>query len=127
MPDVGRVLRGVSETGTAVDATSSTLDPITTDNVEMGAALAGTWGHLGATYFASEADFGSRLVPNGDGIFQVRREPTRTSGWELADASTRPPASPSAPGSRSSMAGSTATTTAPSSRTSGPPTSARAG
>ncbi len=82
MPDVGRVLRGVSEEGTAVDDVLA-LDPIRTDNLETGAALAATWGRLGATYFVSESDFGSRLVPNEDGIFQVRREPTRTSGWEL--------------------------------------------
>lgn len=82
MPDVGRVLRGVSEPGTAV-ADFLDLQPIETDNVEVGA----TWGtartHLGVTWFQSEADFGSRLVPNADGIFQVRREPTRTRGWEV--------------------------------------------
>ncbi len=82
MPDVGRVLRGVSEEGTSVDDVLA-LDPIRTDNVEAGVALAASWGRLGATYFVSESDFGSRLVPNEDGIFQVRREPTRTNGWEL--------------------------------------------
>lgn len=82
MPDVGRVLRGVAEEGTAVDDFLA-LDPVQTDNLEFGGAYAATWGLLGATYFVSESDFGSRLVPNEDGIFQVRREPTRTSGWEL--------------------------------------------
>ena len=82
MPDVGRVLRGVSAEGGAVDQLLA-LDPISTDNLEGGVAYAAPWGQLGATYFVSESDFGSRLVPNADGIFQVRREPTRTSGWEF--------------------------------------------
>lgn len=82
MPDVGRVLRGVSEPGTTVDDLLA-LDPISTDNLEAGATFGATWGEVGATYFVSESDFGSRLVPNADGIFQVRREPTRTRGWEF--------------------------------------------
>lgn len=82
MPDVGRVLRGISEEGTAVEDFLA-LDPITTDNLEFGSTFAAPWGRVGVTYFASESDFGSRLVPNADGIFQVRREPTKTSGWEL--------------------------------------------
>ena len=82
MPDVGRVLRGVGDDGVAVDGLLA-LDPITTDNLEAGAAYAAPWGGASATYFVSESDFGARLVPNDDGIFGVRREPTRTSGWEL--------------------------------------------
>jgi iron complex outermembrane receptor protein len=82
MPDVGRVLRGVSKEGTAVDDFLE-LTPIKTDNLEAGGSIGGARGSLGATYFESKSDLGSRLVPNADGIFQVRREPTRTSGWEL--------------------------------------------
>lgn len=82
MPDVGRVLRGISQPGTAVEDFLD-LQPIKTDNLEIGT----TWGTemalVGATYFESEADFGSRLVPNADGIFQVTRQPTFTSGWEF--------------------------------------------
>ncbi|HET7322417.1 MAG TPA: TonB-dependent receptor [Longimicrobiaceae bacterium] len=82
MPDVGRVLRGISQEGLAVDDFLD-LTPIKTDNVEVGGAYATAWSRIGVTYFESESDFGSRLVPNSDGIFQVRREPTRTKGWEL--------------------------------------------
>jgi iron complex outermembrane receptor protein len=82
MPDVGRVLRGISTEGTAVDDFLD-LQPIKTDNREVGATLGNAWGRLGATYFQSASDNGSRLVPNSDGIFQVRREPTQTSGWEV--------------------------------------------
>ena len=82
MPDVGRVLRGVSEEGTSVESFLS-LEPVETDNVELGTAWGTSRSHLGVTWFRSESELGSRLVPNADGIFQVRREPTRTSGWEL--------------------------------------------
>jgi iron complex outermembrane receptor protein len=82
MPDVGRVLRGISQPGTAV-GNFLDLAPIKTDNVEVGGAYATTWSRIGVTYFESASDMGSRLVPNADGIFQVRREPTQTKGWEL--------------------------------------------
>lgn len=82
MPDVGRVLRGVTEEGTAV-ADFLDLQPIKTNNREIGASLGTARGQVGATYFESDAEFGSRLVPNADGIFRVRREPTETKGWEL--------------------------------------------
>lgn len=83
MPDVGRVLRGVSTEGTAVEEFLD-LSPITTDNREAGATFATAWGRLGATVFESESELGSRLVANADGIFQVLREPVRTSGWEVS-------------------------------------------
>ena len=83
MPDVGRVLRGVSQEGTAVEDFLD-LSPIETDNREVGAAFATAWGRIGATWFESESELGSRLVANSDGIFQVVREPVRTSGWELS-------------------------------------------
>jgi len=83
MPDVGRVLRGISTEGTAV-AEFLDLEPIITDNLEFGGAYTAGMGELQVTYFESEAGLGSRLVPNEDDIFQVRRQPTRTEGWEIA-------------------------------------------
>jgi len=82
MPDVGRVLRGIKREGTAVDDFLD-LAPIKTDNVEVGGAFATARARVGLTYFESDSDMGSRLVPNADGIFQVLREPVRTRGWEL--------------------------------------------
>lgn len=82
MPDVGRVLRGISEHGTSVEQFLN-LTPIKTDNIEAGAAVASAWGRLGATWFVSTAELGSRLVANADGFFEVVREPTETSGWEF--------------------------------------------
>ena len=82
MPDVGRVLRGISEEGTAVGDFLA-LQPVKTDNIEFGGTFGTSRALVGATWFQSASDFGSRLVPNADGIFQVMREPTRTHGWEL--------------------------------------------
>lgn len=82
MPDVGRVLRGISVEGTAVEDFLA-LQPVKTDNLEFGGTYGTAWSSVGVTYFESETDLGSRLVPNVDGIFQVLRQPTTTSGWEL--------------------------------------------
>jgi len=83
MPDVGRVLRGISEPGLSAESFLD-LEPITTDNLEFGAAYETGPGALSVTYFQSTSGLGSRLVPNADGIFEVRRQPTETSGWEIA-------------------------------------------
>jgi iron complex outermembrane receptor protein len=82
MPDVGRVLRGVSQPGTSVEDFLD-LQPVETDNLEVGGTWSSEEARVGITWFRSESELGSRLVPNADGIFQVRREPTRTQGWEL--------------------------------------------
>jgi iron complex outermembrane receptor protein len=82
MPDVGRVLRGITEPGTAVEDFLD-LEPVLTDNVEVGGSYGTERARVGATWFQSESALGSRLVANDDGIFQVRREPTRTHGWEV--------------------------------------------
>lgn len=82
MPDVGRVLRGIKEHGTAVEDFLA-IEPVATDNTEVGGTYGTSRASIGVSYFESESDFGSRLVPNADGIFQVRREPTRTHGWEF--------------------------------------------
>jgi len=82
MPDVGRVLRGVSEPDTEVDDFLD-LQPIETDNLEFGATHSTERTRFGFAWFQSESDFGSRLVANPDGIFQVTREPTRTRGMEF--------------------------------------------
>ncbi|MEM6325636.1 MAG: TonB-dependent receptor [Bacteroidota bacterium] len=82
MPDVGRVLRGVNVPGVTIDNLLA-ISPVLTDNYEAGASVGSDLGSFGVTAFLSESDFGARLVANEDGIFEVRREPTRTSGFEL--------------------------------------------
>lgn len=83
MPDVGRVLRGVSEPGSDVDSLLN-LDPIVTDNIEVGMEYDNDRFGAKLAWFESDSDFGSRLVLNDDGIFDLNREKTETSGYELA-------------------------------------------
>jgi iron complex outermembrane receptor protein len=83
MPDVGRVLRAVAVPNTDVD-TLLTLEPIVTDNIEVGIEY--DIDRFGAKFawYESDSDYGSRLSLNSDGIYDVNREKTETSGWELS-------------------------------------------
>lgn len=83
MPDVGRVLRAVSAPGTDVD-TLLNLDPIVTDNIELGIEYNAERFGTKFAWYESDSDFGARLSLNSDGIFDLNREKTETSGWELS-------------------------------------------
>lgn len=82
MPDVGRVLRGISQPGQSVDSFLD-LQPIVTDNREIG--LRFNHGPFDAeiSYFESDSDLGSRLE-NVGGFYQVRRERTEIDGVEAS-------------------------------------------
>lgn len=82
MPDVGRVLRAIKTPGLRVDDFLD-LQPIVTDNREVGLRL--NHGPVDAelSYFQSDADLGSRLVSVG-GIYEVRRERTEINGIEAS-------------------------------------------
>ncbi|MEM7730690.1 MAG: TonB-dependent receptor [Pseudomonadota bacterium] len=82
MPDVGRVLRAVRTPGQSVDTLLS-VEPIVADNLEFGAEFERGPFRFEGSYFESTSDFGQRLVANAAGIFEVRREPTEISGFEL--------------------------------------------
>ncbi|KHO63628.1 TonB-dependent receptor [Pseudomonas flexibilis] len=90
MPDVGRVLRGISQPGQRVDSFLD-LQPVVTDNREVGLRLSGQAVDFEISYFESDSDLGSRLERVG-GVFQVRRERTEiagveaTAGWQVSDA-----------------------------------------
>jgi iron complex outermembrane receptor protein len=83
MPDVGRVLRGINQPGQSV---SSFLDlqPIVTDNYEIGLRKSGNGFTGSVSLFFSDSDLGSRLSADADGIFSVNREKTETFGIELS-------------------------------------------
>jgi iron complex outermembrane receptor protein len=83
MPDVGRVLRGVSQPGMNVESLLN-LAPLVTENIEFGAEYNGARGGVQFAWFESTSDFGIRLVPDADGIFSVNREETEIDGWELS-------------------------------------------
>jgi iron complex outermembrane receptor protein len=83
MPDVGRVLRAVNTPNQSVESLVN-IDPIVADNTEIGVSFERGGFRANASYFWSESDFGQRLFANAAGIFEVRREPTEISGFELS-------------------------------------------
>jgi iron complex outermembrane receptor protein len=80
MPDVGRVLRGISEPGQDVDNFLD-LQPILTDNREVGIRINWQPVDFEISYYESDSDLGSRLENIG-GTYFVRREKTEISGVE---------------------------------------------
>jgi iron complex outermembrane recepter protein len=87
--DVGRILRGITQTGVDVDNYLA-LEPVISNNREVG--LEWTRGALDASvsYFWSSSDLGSLLVLGLDGIFSVARQPIEIEGLE-ASATWRTP------------------------------------
>jgi iron complex outermembrane receptor protein len=87
MPDVGRVLRGINQPNQSVDDFLD-LQPIVTDNREVGLRLNWDKVDMEISYFESHSDLGSRLESVG-GVYQVRRERTEidgieaTAGWQI--------------------------------------------
>lgn len=82
MPDVGRVLRGVSDPGQDVD-TLLTLQPIVTDNREVGARFDWQTYSLEISYYESNSDYGERLT-EVNGTWVGSREKTEISGVEIS-------------------------------------------
>ena len=81
MADVGRVLRGINLPNQDVD-TFLDLEPVVSDNAEVGVEYRGERIELSAAVFRSEAERGSLLVSSG-GVFEVQRRATRIDGLEL--------------------------------------------
>ncbi|MDX1252017.1 MAG: TonB-dependent receptor [Gammaproteobacteria bacterium] len=81
LPNVGRVLRGVNTNGQSVENLIN-LQPVLTDNKEVGLAWRGTRGAAGLSYYESSSDLGStiRVV---DGVSRLERLPVNIKGWEL--------------------------------------------
>lgn len=90
MPDVGRVLRGIGTPNTRVDSFLD-LQPVVTENREIGLRLKQGPFDAEISYYESDADLGSRLDSVG-GVYQIRRERTEidgvefTGGWQVNDA-----------------------------------------
>lgn len=82
MPDVGRVLRGINTPGQTVESFLD-LQPILTDNAEVGLEYNNDSFNGQISFYTSESDFGQRLQPDSDGIFSVEREQTEIDGIEL--------------------------------------------
>lgn len=83
LPDVGRVLRGVNKEDQTVSNLVD-LQPIITDNKEVGLAWRGNRGSFSVSYYDSRSDIGSRLHIDSNGIGHVKRVPVIVKGWEFA-------------------------------------------
>lgn len=81
VPDVGRITRAVNRDGVDIDDFLD-IDPIVSDNRELGVEL--TRGPLtaGATYFWSTSKKGQNLVLVG-GVYEVQRQRVEIEGLEL--------------------------------------------
>ena len=82
MADVGRVLRGINVPNQSVE-TFLDLEPIITDNTEIGAEYTNRNFQTQLSYYQSDSDFGQRLEADANGIYSVKRERTEISGIEL--------------------------------------------
>jgi iron complex outermembrane recepter protein len=80
MPDVGRVLRAINQPNLSVDEFLN-LEPILTDNREIGFRVNSQTVDFELSYYQSDSDLGSRLQLI-DGIYFVRREKTEIDGYE---------------------------------------------
>lgn len=83
MPDVGRVLRGISQPDLSV-ASFLDLQPVIADNQEIGVEYRGSALNLSVSYFTSDSDLGARLQADADGFYSVKRERTEIDGVELS-------------------------------------------
>ena len=81
MPDVGRVLRAINKPNQSV-AQFLNLQPVVSDNAELGLEYSAEDYRLQLSYFTSDSDLGSRLQADKDGIYSVMREKTEISGFE---------------------------------------------
>ena len=81
MPDVGRVLRDIKTPGLSVDS-FLTLQPVLSDNLELGVEFNFDNWQLRASAYRSDSDQGSRLQADADGIYSVMREKTEIKGIE---------------------------------------------
>ena len=81
--DVGRILRGINTDGVQIDDYLA-LEPVTSDNREIGVEWSKGRIRASASYWWSSSDLGSLLVRNPDGIFDVVRQPIDIEGLDLA-------------------------------------------
>lgn len=81
MPDVGRVLRAINKPNQSV-AQFLNLQPVVSDNAELGLEYSTDDYRLQLSYFTSDSDLGSRLQADKDGIYSVMREKTEIAGFE---------------------------------------------
>lgn len=84
LPDVGLVLRAVATPNQSVDRLIS-LEPVVTDNRELGLAWRGRLGSFSASVYDSRSDLGSQIrVDANTGVGAVQRVPVHVKGLEFS-------------------------------------------
>jgi iron complex outermembrane receptor protein len=81
VPDVGRILRGINIDNVDVD-TYLNIEPIVSNNREIGAELKRGPFDAGLSYFWSASKLGQLLIKNSGGIFDVQRQRVEIEGLE---------------------------------------------
>jgi iron complex outermembrane receptor protein len=81
VPDVGRILRGINVDNVDVD-TFLNIEPIVSNNREIGAELKRGPFDASLSYFWSASKLGQLLVKNSGGIFDVQRQRVEIEGLE---------------------------------------------
>jgi iron complex outermembrane receptor protein len=89
VPDVGRILRGINVDNVDVD-TFLNIEPIVSNNREIGAELKRGPFDASLSYFWSASKLGQLLVRNSGGIFDVQRQRIEIEGLE-ANVKARTP------------------------------------
>jgi len=82
VPDVGRILRAINEAGKDVD-TYLAVEPIVSNNRELGAELKRGPIDASVAYFWSSSKLGQLLVKNAGNVFDVQRQPIAIEGLEV--------------------------------------------
>ncbi|MBO9558530.1 MAG: TonB-dependent receptor [Caulobacter sp.] len=81
VPDVGRILRSINVDGVDVD-TYLNIEPIVSNNREIGAELKRGPFDASLSYFWSSSKLGQLLIKNSGGIFDVQRQRVEIEGLE---------------------------------------------
>ncbi|MDZ7855817.1 TonB-dependent receptor [Sphaerotilus sp.] len=81
-PDAGLILRAVRTAGQSVDKLVD-LQPVVTENRELGIAWRGTAGGLSASVYESRSELGSQIIV-ANGIGTVQRVPIVVKGFEFS-------------------------------------------
>ena len=82
MADIGRITRAVGTPGTDL-SNFRAIDPVISNNREIGVEVKRGPLDAGATYFWSSSNNGQVLLALGNGIFQVQRQRVEIQGLEL--------------------------------------------
>lgn len=82
MADIGRITRAVGTPGTDL-SNFRAIDPVISNNREIGVEMKRGPLDAGATYFWSSSNNGQVLLALGNGIFEVQRQRVEIQGLEL--------------------------------------------